>query len=108
MTTVETCGPCEYAAKENWWGPDHRGTHCRDCHRSWRGTAQAHCAGCHEHFSSTSTFDLHLSYCTGDPQTAHETLREASRKDGTPLLALSDMKDGPTWVRWHSGEHPFA
>jgi hypothetical protein len=30
-----------------------------DCGRVWTGTQQAHCAGCHLHFSSDSAFDCH-------------------------------------------------
>lgn len=57
MTT--TCAPCAYAAAHGWWGPDHPGTHCRGCHRSWTSTAQAHCTVCHGHFTSDGVAELH-------------------------------------------------
>ena len=102
------CAPCEHATAHGWWGPDHQGTHCRDCHRSWRGKAEAHCAACHESFGSVSSFEIHVRYCTADPQTAQESLRVASRDDGTPRLALQDRNGGPVWVSWRSEGNPYA
>ena len=34
-------------------------TRCHGCGRRWAGLAECHCAGCHQHFSSVSAFDLH-------------------------------------------------
>lgn len=53
------CDLCAYAAVHGWWGPDHKGTHCGDCHASWSGTGKAHCTVCHQTFASNPTADLH-------------------------------------------------
>ena len=34
-------------------------TRCHGGGRRWAGLAECHCAGCHQHFSSVSAFDLH-------------------------------------------------
>lgn len=69
------------------------GTRCRDCDRIWTGTAQAHCATCHRHFSTTSGFDLHLSSkgCS-EPYAIR-------RKCGFPRFKVVEHKYGPTWVQ---------
>lgn len=54
-----TCPTCSYADAHGWWGPDHQGTHCRDCHRSWASKAQAHCAVCCAHFTTDGVAELH-------------------------------------------------
>jgi len=59
MTRPDPCAVCSYADEHGWWGPGHKGTHCRDCHRSWTGTAKAHCTLCHETFSTNGVADLH-------------------------------------------------
>ena len=33
---ARSCAPCDYADRHGWWGPDHKGTHCRDCHGAGR------------------------------------------------------------------------
>lgn len=53
------CETCTYAGEHGWWGPDHRGTHCRGCHRSWAALAQSHCTDCHRHFGSNEAGDAH-------------------------------------------------
>ncbi len=35
-------------------------TTCRECSRQWRSYVEAHCGGCHQHFTGVSSFDLHL------------------------------------------------
>jgi hypothetical protein len=76
------CDPCAHAAAHGWWGPDHRGTHCRDCHASWAGYARAHCTVCHETFASAGVAEAHwLRGVHHDPSTV-------------PALRLGD--DG-TW-----------
>lgn len=87
----EPCAPCAHAARHGWWGPNHRGTHCRGCHRSWTGLAEAHCVGCHEHFTTNGTADLHRQAGQCVPP---GSLR---RKDGSPVLVPS------TKARFHSG-----
>lgn len=32
---------------------------CRDCGAEWAGTGPCHCTGCHETFSSESSFTMH-------------------------------------------------
>ena len=54
-----TCEPCAYADEHGWWGPGHKGTHCRVCHASWSGLARAHCVLCHQTFSTNGVADLH-------------------------------------------------
>lgn len=67
--TSDTCAPCAHAAEHGWWGPDHPGTHCRDCHRSWTSLAQAHCVTCHQQFVSALVADSH--WCDGHGQRRH-------------------------------------
>ena len=57
MTTA--CPTCSYADAHACWPPEHEGTHCRTCHRSWTSKAQAHCTVCCAHFTSDSAADLH-------------------------------------------------
>ena len=52
-----TCEICEFAAEHAHWPM--AGTHCRDCHRSWVSTSQAHCTLCHENFATNGVADLH-------------------------------------------------
>lgn len=51
------CSTCDYADVHAHWPMP--GTHCRDCHRSWTGTGQAHCTICHEQFASNGVSDRH-------------------------------------------------
>lgn len=32
---------------------------CEVCHKTWTGSRTAHCTGCHQTFSSESSFSLH-------------------------------------------------
>lgn len=63
---------------------------CGGCGATWRGTAVAHCGGCHRSFSGPSTFDDHRSQygdrgaCL-DPATV---LVKTGPRAGTPLLVL--------------------
>lgn len=92
------CGTCAYAVVHGWWGPDHQGTHCRGCHRSWRSRREAHCATCHAHFTSPSAFGLHLTSrgCV-DPA----TLRA---KSGALVLVEQERAHGVVWACF--GERP--
>jgi len=103
------CGPCGHAERRGWFGPDHSGkTHCRDCHRSWTGKTEAHCATCHEHFGSVDPFDAHLELCTADTADVRERLADLSRTSGNPVLALRERASGPVWVRWRPDAHPYG
>ena len=74
------------------WPKWHVGTHCRDCHTSWRGVAAAHTLCCHLTFSSNNAADKHLvkGHCT-DPATI-PTFEAVVRSDGnmywTPLSGV--------------------
>lgn len=57
------CLTCAYADEHGSWPPDHRGTHCRDCHRSWTSKREAHCARCCGHFTSDTLAERH--WCDG-------------------------------------------
>lgn len=56
---MNCCGVCAYADEHGWWGPGHRGTHCRVCHRSWTSLTSSHCTVCHRHFGSDVAADAH-------------------------------------------------
>lgn len=65
--------------------------HCRDCHRTWTGTSQAHCVGCHHHFSSNSAADRHV--IDGECRPPEQCVTS----NGVPLLGLRTDKWGRTW-----------
>jgi hypothetical protein len=75
----------------------HTGPQCQDCGRQWTGHAEAHCAGCHHHFTSDEGFDLHLA----PPNSADDCYPPAGlkRKNGSPLLETVERKHGPAWRR---------
>ena len=70
--TEDTCEICEYGRAHACWPPEHKGTHCGDCHRSWTGTREAHCVVCHAHFTGDSVADLH--WVKGKGHQAPETV----------------------------------
>jgi len=84
------CTWCEVRAELGWYG-DAKIHHCRDCHRTWTGTAQVHCVRCHHHFSSYSACDRHLLDEMCQPP------QEVRDKDGVPRLGLRQDKYGYTW-----------
>lgn len=63
---------------------------CSGCDRKWTGVRQAHCSGCHEHFSSPFTFDAH--------QKRGKCLTPARVRVGGRSLVQKQYKDGPVWV----------
>lgn len=67
--SLTDCAPCAYAREHGWWGPAHRGTHCRDCHHSWTSRKEAHCTVCHEHFASVTAAEMH--WCDGRGKAKH-------------------------------------
>lgn len=95
------CVPCRNAAEIGWWGPDHKGTHCRGCHRSWTGLKEAHCQRCHEHFGSVRASDLH------DPGFVCFRPENLVRKDGTAVFGSRDRASGNVWVE-NRPDHPWA
>lgn len=54
-----SCPVCEFADVNGWHGFEGGRTHCRGCHREWRGTRAAHCVMCHETFTSDSACQAH-------------------------------------------------
>jgi hypothetical protein len=83
---------CEVCALEYW--PNF--SHCRDCHRTWTGHAEAHCSICHHHFTSNSAFDAHLA-----PSKAEEDCYDPetiTNRTGEPRFVAVDRKHGPTWA----------
>jgi hypothetical protein len=57
---------------------------------------------CHEHFGSPSAADLH------DPHGACLRPHLTARKDGNPVFAAQQRKDGIVWVRWSTARDPQA
>jgi hypothetical protein len=58
MVELDQCVVCVYAERHGHWGQE--GTHCRKCHRSWRGLKETHCVSCCAHFSTHDACDKHL------------------------------------------------
>lgn len=92
------CSTCDYADRHGWFGPGHRGTHCRGCHRSWTGLKEAHCRRCHRHFSTPNNFDLHLT-----PKGCAEP-GDLRSKAGVPLLRPVERASGAVWVGYAERE----
>lgn len=87
---MKPCGWCMNKAELGWYG-DPKIHHCRDCHRTWTGTSQAHCVNCHHHFSSNSAADRHLVNDSCYPP------QEVRDSNGVPRLGLRKDKYGYTW-----------
>lgn len=88
------CPICAHVDEHGWYGPGFNGEHYRDCHRSWTGLAECHCAGCHRHFGSDSAFDIHqigVDAVCRDPATLFD-------RHGTPRLKAVERKSGMVWV----------
>lgn len=104
-SSVEVCEPCEHADREGWWGPGHRGTHCRNCHRSWTGYAEAHCVECCLHFSTDRVADAHR---VGGRCMTLSDLMAVHRPTGARVFDVSTRASGlvVTWWRDRSGDGP--
>lgn len=87
---MKICQWCQKRAEIGWYG-DPKIHHCRDCHRTWTGTSQAHCVNCHHHFSSNSAADRHLVNDSCYPP------QEVRDSNGVPKLGLRKDKYGYTW-----------
>lgn len=98
------CGVCAFAddyagdGDDNYvggyWPDDAPGrSHCRGCHRSWNGLAEAHCVRCHHHFTSGGAADVHWqgANCV-DPATV-------KTKKGEPKLVVHPSPFGDIWSR---------
>lgn len=104
---MRECAICKVKAEKGWWG-DPQIHHCRECHRSWSGTTQAHCVSCHHHFSTNSASDRHLVDGMCKPPS------ECFTTNGVPLLGLRTDKFGRTWsfvgdgTPWWLAQHEIA
>jgi hypothetical protein len=80
--------------------------HCRDCHRSWRGHAEAHCAVCHRHFGGDVAFLAHRAdgICR-DP--AQLKTKPSDGSLGKPRFRLIERKHSGT-VLIQNDERVFA
>jgi hypothetical protein len=87
--------PCDRCQLDYWPDP-----HCPDCHRTWYGLEECHCASCHEHFSSDTVF---LAHQTED---ACRDPGRLAKTDGTALLKQVERKGGPVWVTNDHRVHP--
>ncbi len=101
MTAIQpsACPICTFARVHGSWPPSHRGTHCRDCHRSWTAKRAVHCAfrdkaglRCCAHFASISAANLHWGSGKGNRAPADD----ADHLDPTEVVALALGSDG-TW-----------
>ncbi len=79
------CPICAHARAHGAWGQP--GTHCRECHRSWTSTAQAHCTACHQQFGSNRIAEMH--WVRGE----HRDPRRVAS------LAVCDETYGSVWRR---------
>jgi hypothetical protein len=78
-----------------------RGTaSCGGCGRRWDGLSQAHCARCHNHFSSVNNFDAHRrdGGCR-PPQTAR-------RDNGQPIFTARQGPHGTTYISYQDPDTP--
>ena len=74
-----------------------------DCGRTWNTHGEAHCAGCHEHFTSDSGFDAHRR---NDQCHNPKTLRTPRSKK--KVFASTERASGQAWKLATEGEHHFA
>lgn len=68
---------------------------CRPCGREWTAKQEAHCAGCHRHFSSDSAFDAHIS--VDQAGSVHHDPATLRKRDGSPRLVPVQSEHGVTW-----------
>ena len=101
MADLKTCEHCEHAHRYGWWGPRHKGTHCRRCHLSWTARAQQHCTVCCSHFSSESAANLHW----GSGESSKPPAYAAKHLDPRDVAKLS-QDEFRVWRM--AGERPFG
>lgn len=97
------CEICAHADEAGSWPQEllnDRGTHCRDCHRSWWSKVEAHCARCHLHFTSNAAADLHDPYCMADTETTRKRLVSARRSSRRPVFALVGRRGGEAFASY--------
>jgi hypothetical protein len=76
---------------------------CNVCGRGWTGLKEAHCASCHESFSTEMNFDRHRTFdVDGDWNTRRcltaEEIGRMRTKAGRPVLVQTERKHGSVWV----------
>jgi hypothetical protein len=119
MTSERATGPCSvcaYAASHGWWGPNHRGTHCRMCHRSWTAKRAAHCPVCCEHFATDATAQLHWaggSYGARhlDPRAVPSLVQDCDgvwHMAGSRPASIEQLCAGPQPTRPVAPRRPFG
>jgi hypothetical protein len=83
--------------------PHPSGTHCHTCHRSWRGWAEIHCVGCHEHFSSDDALQLHQTGVKCRPPADVK-----GKETGKPVFRIRQSPLATTWVRADDRDLPWV
>lgn len=89
------CEICVYANEHGSWPTDHRGTHCRECHRSWSGKREVHCAACCLHFSADSVADKH--YVRGQCLDPIDMLTRTAQNGDLLFRADQDARGQKIW-----------
>lgn len=96
-----SCDICTHAAFFGSFPPSLRGTHCSDCHRSWSGFRESHCAAirpdgstCCLHFSADSVAEKHR---VGDRCLTRDEMLKHVSKDGKPVFRCVVADTGETW-----------
>ena len=72
---------------------------CGDCSRLWTSMQQAHCTGCHQHFSSDSAFDLHTVAPPPLGPRPFKTCKTADELMGIRRLTWAQDRFGGYWAR---------
>lgn len=92
-----SCDICAYAREHGSW-PQHmlnkNQTHCDGCHRSWGGYSRAHCAVCHELFTSDGLATRHRR---GDSCLTRSEMLQMRDSKNRLVFRLVDTKFGPMW-----------
>lgn len=96
-TSSVLCRPCIHATLFGWWGYPllrdlNAHTHCKTCHRSWRGIKEAHCTVCHEQFASNEAAGKHWV----DDKHIHPS--EVKGRDGKPRFCATEDEFGVVWT----------
>jgi hypothetical protein len=95
MSESSHCATCVFAREHGHWPM--QGTHCRDCHRSWKSLSQAHCTVCHETFATNGVADLHWTKKEGH---VHPS--------GISSLELHQESEGGVWRKSAGRVHHLA
>lgn len=97
------CTPCMHGIIFGHWGkPLTEGigatTHCKRCHRSWRGIREAHCTVCCEQFASNEAASFHWDESKKGGPSVHRKVEECMREgDKGPRYTALETPFGVTW-----------